>query len=68
MNYQMIEVYNKEVIRGKEKYNFIIEEKWTLGSRKRRKFYRIKRNGEYILHTTLHQTWYAHRRRIEGGK
>ena len=71
----MIEIYNKEVKIGKNKYNFIIEEKWITGwgttwarGRRRPKFYIIKENGKLILHTSLHQTWYAQRRCIEGNK
>lgn len=74
MEYKMFEIYNKEIKKGKDKYNFIIEEKWINGwgrrfacGRRRPKFYSIYENGEMILHTSLHQTWYAYRRRIERG-
>ena len=72
MDYEMIEIYNRPARVGKDTYNFIIQEKWTPGwgvrfacGRRRPKFYEIKKNGETILSTTLHQTWYAKQRAIE---
>ena len=71
MNYTMIEIYNYEVKIGKDKYNFIIEEKWIEGwgrkfavGRVRPKFYSIKKNEQTILSTSLHQTWYAEKRKL----
>ena len=70
---KMYEIFNKEVIINKDKYNFIIEEQHfeeysrncRLG-RIRPKFYTIKKNNEIILHTSLHQTFYARKRQIIG--
>lgn len=66
-NYDMITIYNQEIKVGKDKYNFIIEEKWTPGLRRKPKFYSIKKNNEFWLSTTLHQTWYAERRKLLNG-
>lgn len=70
-DYEMIIIYNQEVKKGKDKYNLIIEEKWINGwgirfacGRRRPKFYSIKKNGQTILSTTLHQTWYAEKRKL----
>lgn len=74
MDYKMFEVYNKGLKVGKNNYNFIIEEKWIDGwgrrfacGRRRPKFYSIKKNGKLILHTSLHQTWYAEIRKVKKG-
>ena len=62
-----IEIYNKELIKNKkEKYNFVIDEVWHTGVKRRQKFYKILKNGRIILHTSLHQTWYKYIRTIQG--
>lgn len=62
-----IEIWNKElIINKKDKYNFIIDEIWHTGVKRRSKFYKIKKNGRIILHTSLHQTFYKYMREIEG--
>lgn len=73
-DYTMYEIYNQEIKIGKDKYNFIIKEKWIRGwgkkfacGRARPKFYLIKRNDKTVLHTTLHQTWYAKKRKLLNG-
>lgn len=63
-NYEMITIYNQEIKKGKDKYNLIIKEKWITGMRRKPKFYSIKKNGETILSTSLHQTWYAEKRKL----
>ena len=63
-NYKMITIYNQEVKKGNDKFNLIIEEKWMIGIRRKPKFYSIKKNGETILSTSLHQTWYAEKRKL----
>lgn len=65
-NYEMIEIFNQEVNIDKNKYNFIIREKWFVGYGRKPKFYTIMRNGETILYTSLHQTFYAERRKLLG--
>ena len=71
MKYKMIIIFNQEVKAKKDKYNFIIREKWIDGwgkrfccGRERPKFYSITKNGKEILNTTLHQTFYARRNKI----
>lgn len=65
-NYEMIEIFNQEVNIDENKYNYIIREKWITGFRRKPKFYTIMKNGEAILHTTLHQTFYAEKRKLLG--
>ena len=69
MNYKMYEISNKKVKMGKDTYTFIIEEKWFPGKyfRAYPKFYTILKNGEGYLYTTLHQTFYAEKRKILKG-
>ena len=64
MSYTMIEIYNQEIKIGKDKYNFIIEEKLTPGFNRKPKFYTIKKNDKGYLYTTLHQTFYAYKRKL----
>lgn len=64
---ETIEIYNKELIINKtDKYNFIIDCVYHKGVKRTSKFYKILKNGEIILHTSLHQTWYKYMRKIEG--
>ena len=62
----MIKIYNQEIKNDKDKYNFVIEEKWIKGwgkqfacGRAKPKFYIIKENDKVVLSTTIHQLWYA---------
>lgn len=61
------EIFNKEIIVGKIKYEFIIKEVRFNGVKRRNKFYIIKKNGEIKLHTSLHQTYYAYKRKALKG-
>ncbi len=64
---ETIEIYNKElIVNKKDKYNFIIDKTWHQSIKRGKKFYKILKNGEIILHTSLHQTWYKYIRKIEG--
>lgn len=58
------EIYNKEIIIGKDTYNFIIEEVRFTGVKRRNKFYIVKKNGETQLHSSLQQQFYAYKKRI----
>ncbi len=58
------EIYNKEYVTKNHKYNFIINEVYY-DNKTRAKFYDIKKDDEYILNTSLHQTWYKYIRDIK---
>ena len=69
----IVEIYNQKVKINNKTYNFIIKEKWVDGwgrkhsvGRTRPKFYEIKENGETILFTSLHQTFYSTKNKIMG--
>ena len=61
------EIYNKEIIIGKNTYNFIIEEVRFTGVKRRSKFYIVKKNGETQLHSSLYQPFYAYKKKILKG-
>lgn len=56
------EIFRKGFIKGKDLYECIIDEVRYEGVRRRAKFYSIEKNGEIILSTSLHQTWYKYQR------
>lgn len=67
---EILEVFNQEIKKGKNKYNFIVKEGYMTGwyrtKARRPKFYEIRENGKTILSTSLHQTYYARKRKIIG--
>ena len=73
MKYEMIKIYDKPITINKDKYNFVIWEKWVEGwgrrfavGRRRPKFYGIYKNGNIILSTGCHQTFYSYKRKLLG--
>lgn len=67
MKIETIEIYNKPAKIGGANYNFIIKEVYYLNTRTKAKFYEIKKDGECILYTSLHQTFYKYKKNIERG-
>ena len=71
-NYKKIKIFNKEYKFNNDIYVFVIwEQIFCGGNRLQRranlKTYEIIKNNECILYTSLHQTFYARKRKIEKG-
>ena len=68
---KMIEIYHNKIKVNKDTYEFTIEEKVIEGwgvthskGRARPKMYSIKKNNEMLLSTSLHQVYYARKKKI----